>query len=114
MEENNKERPEEREHISNKENNFNLDYFRPNSLIKTFAPHLANERSNESLLSLLQVPLLSHLDLSDNLMGKVPFVAVGHVKALKAMDLSNNRIERIEDPFFQVYHSKGGLGPIAY
>ena len=47
-------------------------------------------------------------------MGKVPFVALGHVKALKSMDLSNNRIERIEDPFFKVtpfnrrkvFHSK--------
>ena len=45
--------------------------------------------------------MLSHLYLSDNLMGKIPFVSIGHVKSLKLLDLSNNRIEKIEDPFFQ-------------
>ena len=35
-------------------------------------------------------------------MGQVPFVSLGHVGSLKYLDLSNNRIAKIEDPFFQV------------
>lgn len=48
----------------------------------------------------MQVPMLSDLNLSDNLMGKIPFVAISNIKSLKKLDLSNNRIEKIEDPFF--------------
>ena len=44
--------------------------------------------------------MLSELNLSDNLMGKIPFVAISNIKSLKQLDLSNNRIEKIEDPFF--------------
>ena len=50
----------------------------------------------------LQVPVLSYLNLRNNLMGQVPFVSLGHVGSLKYLDLSNNRIAKIEDPFFQV------------
>ena len=46
--------------------------------------------------------MLSYLNLANNLMGQVPFVPLGHVAALKHLDLSNNRIAKIEDPFFQV------------
>jgi hypothetical protein len=35
-------------------------------------------------------------------MGQVPFVSIGHVRSLKYLDLSNNRIAKIEDPYFQV------------
>ena len=34
-------------------------------------------------------------------MGTIPFVSLKHVRSLKHLDLSNNRIEKIEDPFFQ-------------
>ncbi len=34
-------------------------------------------------------------------MGQVPFVSIGHVRSLKHLDLSNNRIAKIEDPFFK-------------
>ena len=50
----------------------------------------------------IQVPVLSHLNLGNNLMSNVPFVSLGHVGSLKYLDLSNNRIAKIEDPFFQV------------
>ena len=46
--------------------------------------------------------MLSYLNLRNNLMGQVPFVSLGHVGSLKYLDLSNNRIAKIEDPFFQV------------
>ena len=49
--------------------------------------------------------MLTELNLSDNLMGKIPFVAISNIKSLKTLDLSNNRIEKIEDPFF----SNGGI-----
>ena len=39
---------------------------------------------------------LSHLNLADNLMGKIPFVPLSHVKSLKSLDMSNNRIIKIE------------------
>ena len=54
------------------------------------------------VFSSLQVPVLSYLNLRNNLMGQVPFVSLGHVGSLKYLDLSNNRIAKIEDPFFQV------------
>ena len=43
---------------------------------------------------------LAHLDLRDNLMGKIPFGPISHVKTLKTLDLSQNRIEKVHDPFF--------------
>ena len=49
--------------------------------------------------------MLTELNLADNLMGKIPFVAISNIKSLKTLDLSNNRIEKIEDPFF----SNGGI-----
>ena len=45
---------------------------------------------------------MSHLDLHDNLMGKIPFGPISHVKTLKVLDLSKNRVEKIEDPFFTI------------
>ena len=33
-------------------------------------------------------------------MGKIPFVPISHVKTLKTLDLSQNRIEKVQDPFF--------------
>lgn len=45
---------------------------------------------------------MTHLDLGDNLMGKIPFVPISHVKTLRVLDLSLNRIEKVEDPFFTV------------
>ena len=44
----------------------------------------------------LQVLQLAHLNLADNLMGKIPFVPLSHVKSLKSLDMSNNRIIKIE------------------
>lgn len=58
------------------------------------------EQLSALLLSSFQVNALSDLDLADNLMGKIPFVPISHVKTLKVLDLSNNRIEKVEDPFF--------------
>ena len=46
--------------------------------------------------------MLTDLNLADNLMGKIPFVAISNIKSLKTLDLSNNRIEKIEDPFFSI------------
>lgn len=46
-----------------------------------------------------QVPMLSDLNLSDNLMGKIPFISLENVNSLQRLDLSNNRIEKIEDQF---------------
>ena len=43
-----------------------------------------------------QVIQLAHLNLADNLMGKIPFVPLSHVKSLKTLDMSNNRIIKIE------------------
>ena len=43
---------------------------------------------------------LATLDLHDNLMGKVPFVPISSVKTLRVLDLSNNRIEKVQDPFY--------------
>ena len=47
-----------------------------------------------------QVNALAQLDLHDNLMGKIPFEPISHVKTLRILDLSNNRVEKVEDPFF--------------
>ena len=33
-------------------------------------------------------------------MGKIPFGPISHVKTLKTLDLSQNRIEKVHDPFF--------------
>jgi Leucine-rich repeat (LRR) protein len=49
---------------------------------------------------MFKVNALITLDLADNLMGKIPFVPISHVKTLKSLDMSNNRIEKVEDPFF--------------
>ena len=49
-----------------------------------------------SYIFLLQVLQLAHLNLADNLMGKIPFVPLSHVKSLKSLDMSNNRILKIE------------------
>lgn len=62
-------------------------------------------KTTKNFYSSYQVQMLSDLNLADNLMGKIPFVAISHIKSLKHLDLSNNRIEKIEDPFFQ----SGGL-----
>ena len=51
-------------------------------------------------LHVFQVNSLAHLNLRDNLMGKIPFVPISHVKTLKTLDLSQNRIEKVQDPFF--------------
>ena len=48
------------------------------------------------LHALLQVLQLAHLNLADNLMGKIPFVPLSHVKSLKSLDMSSNRIIKIE------------------
>ena len=61
------------------------------------------------VLVYFQVPVLSYLNLRNNLMGQVPFVSLGHVGSLKYLDLSNNRIAKIEDPFFQVRNRGGWL-----
>ncbi len=47
------------------------------------------------------MPLLNELNLADNLMGSVPFVALGHVKTLRSLDLSNNRVQKVEDPYYK-------------
>ena len=44
----------------------------------------------------VQVLQLAHLNLADNLMGKIPFVPLSHVKSLKSLDMSSNRIIKIE------------------
>ena len=48
------------------------------------------------------VPVLSQLDLANNLLGKIPFMAISSMKSLKTLDLSNNRIENIEDGFSKI------------
>ena len=48
------------------------------------------------------VPVLSQLDLANNLLGKIPFMAISSMKSLKTLDLSNNRIENIEDSFSKI------------
>ena len=48
------------------------------------------------------VPVLSQLDLANNLLGKIPFMAISSMKSLKTLDLSNNRIENIEDSFTKI------------
>ena len=48
------------------------------------------------------VPVLSSLDLTHNLLGKIPFMAISSMKSLKTLDLSNNRIENIEDSFSKI------------
>ena len=53
-----------------------------------------------------QVNALAHLDLEDNLMGKIPFGPISHVKTLKVLDLSKNRVEKVEDPFFTIEQLK--------
>ena len=35
-------------------------------------------------------------------MGKIPFGPISHVKTLRVLDLSKNRVEKIEDPFFTI------------
>ncbi len=47
------------------------------------------------------MPLLNELNLADNLMGSVPFVALGHVRTLRSLDLSNNRVQKVEDPYYK-------------
>ena len=53
-----------------------------------------------TIQNIFKVNALAHLDLQDNLMGKIPFGPISHVKTLRVLDLSNNRIEKVEDPFF--------------
>ena len=51
-------------------------------------------------MCLFQLLQLSNLVLADNLMGKVPFVPISHISTLKKLDLSKNRIEKLEDSYF--------------
>ena len=39
-------------------------------------------------------------------MGKIPFGPISHVKTLKVLDLSKNRVEKVEDPFFTIEQLK--------
>ena len=48
------------------------------------------------------VPVLASLHLTHNLLGKIPFMAISSMKSLKNLDLSNNRIETIEDSFSKI------------
>ena len=61
---------------------------------------------NHFNLLFFQVNALAHLDLEDNLMGKIPFGPISHVKTLKVLDLSKNRVEKVEDPFFTIEQLK--------
>ena len=45
------------------------------------------------------VPLLTQLDLSGNLLSKIPFTVIASLESLKSLDFSNNRIETIQDTF---------------